>query len=31
MGIMELRDLPSHENISGHAEDFVQSMKEVDD
>ena len=28
---MELRDLPSHDNISGHADDFVQSMKEVQD
>lgn len=28
---MELRDLNSHDNISGHADDFVQSMKEVHD
>ena len=28
---MELRDLPTHENISGHDDKFVQFMKEVHD
>ena len=28
---MELRELPGHGTINGHAGDFVQSMKEVHD
>ena len=28
---MEVRELPAHDTISGHVQDFVQSMKEIHD
>ena len=28
-GICELRELKQHEEVSGHADDFAQSMREV--